>query len=105
MRAHTSRRSPIVENSAEAVRGVEAPGLEKAEIAAVAAERSRLISRKHKGQRLSPDEQDRLACLTARLTELLPPVSLEELQGLLEMVEEVESIRASARERRQRLAQ
>jgi hypothetical protein len=88
--------SPVAENGVA--------GLEEAEVASVAAERSRLISRKHSGQRLSQDEQDRLALLTARLTELLPPVSLEELQGLLEMVEEVESIRASASERRQRLA-
>jgi hypothetical protein len=104
MRARTSRVSPVVEKGAATACSVVAPGLEEVEIATVAAERSRLISRKHSGHRLSREEQDRLARLTARLTELLPPLSLAELQGLLEMVEEVESIRASARERRQRLA-
>jgi len=103
MRAHTPRVSPVVENGAETVHRGTAPGLEEAAIDTVAAERSRLIFRKHSGQRLTPDEQEQLARLTARLAELLPPVSLEELQGLLEMVEDVESIRESARERRQRL--
>lgn len=97
MRAHTARTRPVVENRAAIADG-------ETEAAAVAAERSRLISRKHAGQRLSSEEQGRLTSLTERLTQLLPPVSLAELQGLLEMVEEVESIRASARERRQRLA-
>lgn len=104
MRSHAHKVSPVIENGAEPLASGTAPGPEKMEIDAVSAERSKLISSKYHGQRLSPDEQDRLACLTARLTELLPPVSLEDLESLLEMVEEVASIRESARERRQRLA-
>lgn len=102
MRTHAHKRSPAVSGAAafgseETTHGA---GLEAD---TVAAERSRLLARKHSGQRLSPDEQDRLALLTERLRELLPPISLGDLEVLLEMAEEVESIRERARERRQRL--
>jgi hypothetical protein len=70
---------------------------------AVAGERSELLARKHGGQRLSPGEQARLEVLTARLKELLPPVSLGELEALLEMAEETERIRERAWERRRRV--
>ena len=72
------------------------------EVEAVARERSRLLVRKYGGQKLSPGEQERLALLTAKLEELLPPVSIKDLKVLLEMAEEVEGIRERARERRQR---
>lgn len=69
----------------------------------VAGERSKLLARKHIGQRLSPEEQARLESLTARLKELLPPISLGDLEALLEMAEEAESIRERAQARRQQL--
>lgn len=97
MPTHAHKRSPAVEGGAE--------DLETArEVETVAGERSRLLARKHSGQKLSSGEQDRLALLTARLEELLPPVSIRDLEALLEMAEEVEGIRERARERRQRLA-
>lgn len=102
MRTHAQKRSPAV-SSAEALDLEQAAHDASREADAVAAERSRLLSHKHSGQRLSPAEQDRLAHLTARLRELLPPISLGELEGLLEMAEEAENIRERARERRQRL--
>jgi len=70
---------------------------------AVASERAELLTRKHGGQRLSRTEQERLAFLTSRLEHLLPPVSMEELEILLQMAEEAERIREQARDRRQRL--
>lgn len=74
------------------------------QVDAVANERSELLARKHGGgQPLSMDEQERLEALTTRLKELLPPVSLGELEALLEMTEEAERIRERARERRRRL--
>src|SRR4051812_12821484 len=72
------------------------------EIHAVAAERSELLARKHGQQKLSTSEQERVDLLTARLKELLPPVSVRDLENLLAMTEEVERIRERARERRQR---
>lgn len=77
-------------------------GLEE-EIQAVAGERSDLLARKHGGKELSLGEQGRLESLTARLRELLPPVSVSELEVLLAMAEEAEAIRKRARVRRQRL--
>ncbi len=70
---------------------------------AVAGERSEILARKHGGSRLSPSEQDRLKLLTAKLQELLPPVSPGDLKALVEIAEEGERIRRRARERRQRL--
>jgi hypothetical protein len=70
---------------------------------AIAGERSELLARKHGGRRLSPGEEERLQRLTSRLEELLPPVSRSELESLLDMAEEVESIRERARERRRQL--
>lgn len=72
------------------------------EAATVAEERSKLLARKYGGHGLSQGEQERLQLLTARLEELLPPVSIRDLEALLEMTEEVERIRERARERRQR---
>jgi uncharacterized protein (DUF433 family) len=72
-------------------------------VGGLAAERSELLARKHGGEDLSPGEQERLEILTARLKEALPPISPGELEVLLEMTKEVESIRERARERRQRL--
>lgn len=69
----------------------------------VASERAELLARKHGGQRLSLAEQERLAFLTSRLEQLLPSVSMEELEVLLKMAEEAERIREQARERRERL--
>ena len=79
------------------------PSSEASETEAVASERSDLLARKHGGQRLSRSEQERLDVLTSRLAQLLPPVSMGELEALLEMAEEAERIREQARERRQRL--
>ena len=60
----------------------------------LAAERSELLARKYRREKLSPGEQKQLEILTARLEEALPPISLGELEVLLEeMTEEVESIR------------
>ena len=73
------------------------------ETEAVASERSELLARKHGGQKLSRSEQQRLDFLTSRLTQLLPPVSMGELESLLRMAEEAERIREQARERRRRL--
>ncbi len=68
-----------------------------------AGERSELLARKHTGQRLSPKEEERLQGLTAKLKELLPPVTSKDLEVLLEMTEEVDRIREHARDRRRRL--
>ncbi len=95
MPTHAHKRSSAVEGGAE--------GTDR-EVEMVAGERSRLLARKHGGQKLSPGEQERLAFLTSRLEELLPPVSIRDLETLLEMAEEAERIRERARERRQRLA-
>jgi hypothetical protein len=76
---------------------------ESLEVSAVAGERSRLLARKHGGQKLSPNEKERLELLTARLKDLLPPVSVDDLEILLAMTEEMEHIRERARERRRRL--
>ena len=70
---------------------------------AVASERAELLARKHGGQRLARAEQERLVFLTSRLEQLLPLVSMGELEALLQMAEEAERIREQARERRQRL--
>jgi hypothetical protein len=70
---------------------------------AVASERAELLARKHGGQRLSRAEQERLSFLTSRLEQLLPPISVGELEALLQMAEEAERIREQARERRGRL--
>ena len=70
---------------------------------AVAVERSELLARKYGGQTLSPDQQERLEFLTARLKELLPPVSFDEIEVLLKMTGEMEQIRERSRERQRRL--
>ncbi len=95
MPTHAHKRSPAVEGGAEDT---------AREVETVAGERSRLLTRKYGGQKLSPGEQERLTLLTSRLEELLPPVSIRDLETLLEMAEEAERIRERARERRQRLA-
>jgi uncharacterized protein (DUF433 family) len=69
---------------------------------AVAQERSELLARKYRGRNLSVKEQDRLDALTARLKQLLPPVSAD-LESLLKMTEEVQQIREHARARRRHL--
>jgi molecular chaperone GrpE (heat shock protein) len=69
----------------------------------VASERSELLARRHGGQRLSTSEQERLESLTAKLKEILPPVSADDLEALLKMTEELETIRQRARERRRQL--
>lgn len=69
----------------------------------MAGERAALLARKHGGQGLSADERSRLDLLTARLRQELPAASLEDLQALLSMTEEVGKIRERARERRRRL--
>jgi len=69
----------------------------------LATERSELLARKHRGEKLSPGEQKRLEILTASLKEALPPISPGEFEVLLERTKEVESIRERARERRRRL--
>lgn len=69
----------------------------------VADERSELLARKYSGKELSRDEQERLGALTARLEELLPPVSIQDLESLLEMAEAAKRIRERAQERRLRL--
>jgi len=79
------------------------PLSEVSETEAVAGERSELLARKHGGQRLSRREQERLGFLTTRLEQLLPPVSMGELEALLQMAEEAERIREQARDRRRRL--
>ena len=89
MPTHAHKRSPAEEATHEAD--------------LMASERSRLLARKHGGQSLSSGEQERLELLTARLQELLPPISIGDLEALLEMAEEVERIRERARERRQRV--
>lgn len=89
MRTHAQRQPP--------------PFSERSEMEAVAGERSELLARKHGGDRLSRSEQERLDLLTSRLEQLLPPVSSEELETLLQMAEEAERIRERARERRQQL--
>ena len=77
--------------------------LELEEIKAVAGERSEILDRKHGGKRLSSSERERLRLLTDKLKELLPPVSVSDLEALVEMTEEVERIRQRARERRRHL--
>jgi len=72
-------------------------------VKAVARERSELLGRKHTGQTLSSAERQRLTLLTARLEQLLPPISVGDLEALLEMTEEVERIRERAKERRSRM--
>jgi hypothetical protein len=79
------------------------PPAEVSETEAVASERSELLARKHGGPNLSQSEQERLDFLTSRLEQLLPLVSMGELETLLQMAEEAERIREQARERRQRL--
>ena len=79
------------------------PSSEHSEVEAVAGERSELLARKHGGERLSRREQERLDLLTSRLKQLLPPVSPEELETLVQMAEEAERIRERARERRQQM--
>jgi len=69
----------------------------------VAGERSALLARKYGGQQLSESERERLELLTEKLRELLPPVSVGELESLLSLTEELERIRERAQERRQRL--
>jgi len=76
---------------------------EPSEVETVADERAELLARKYGGEELSRDEQERLASLTVRLEKLLPPVSIQELENLLEMAEEAEHIRQWARESRQGL--
>jgi ribosome assembly protein YihI (activator of Der GTPase) len=77
--------------------------MSQAAVTLLAGERSELLARKHGGKILSAGEQKHLDELTARLKELLPPVSLRELEALLEMAEKVNGIRERARERRCRL--
>jgi hypothetical protein len=82
----------------------EAPlAAETSDVEALASERADLLARKHGGERLSPDEQERLDSLTARLDELLPPISPREIAGLVQMAQEADRIRERARERRKRL--
>jgi hypothetical protein len=73
------------------------------EVDLVASGRAELLARKYSGQGLSPAERARLDELTARLDELLPPVSVQELEVLLGMAEEAERVRERAQERRRRL--
>lgn len=82
----------------------DAPSFEEAsEVQTVAGERSQLLTRKYRGQRLSPGERERLEFLTKRLKDLLPPISVDDLEVLLEMTEEAERIRERALERRRQL--
>jgi uncharacterized protein (DUF433 family) len=69
----------------------------------VAEERSELLARKHGGERLSLEQQERLETLTARLKEALPPVSVEALEVLLKMTEEMQQVRERAQERQRRV--
>jgi hypothetical protein len=73
------------------------------EVQVVAGERSQLLARKYHGKRLSTGERERLEFLTQRLKQLLPPISADDLEVLLEMTEEAERIRERALERRHRL--
>jgi hypothetical protein len=75
----------------------------RSEVDLVVDARAELLARKYGGQGLSQDERERLDSLTARLEELLPPVSSQDLEVLVEMAEQAERIRESARERRMRL--
>jgi len=77
--------------------------MSQAAVPLLAGERSELLARKHGEKNLSAGEQKHLEELTARLNELLPPISLRELEALLEMTEEVKGIRERARVRRCRL--
>jgi hypothetical protein len=77
--------------------------LAKTDVDAVAGERAELLTRRYGGQALSSREQDKLEALTARLKELLPPVSMRDLETLFELAQEAERVRERARERRQRL--
>jgi hypothetical protein len=77
---------------------------EPSEVELVASARAELVARKYGGQGLSQTERERLDSLTARLEELLLPVSVRELEALVEMAEEAERVRERARERRQRLS-
>lgn len=83
-------------------KAVDDPAQEE-EASRVAGERSELLARKYGGQQLSKSERERLELLTERLRELLPPVSVGELESLLSLTEELERIRERAQERRQRL--
>lgn len=102
MRGHAHKRTPEIEGRTEPL-GSGAARETASEAERVAAERSRLLARKHSGQNLSPGDHERLDLLTMRLRQLLPPVSIQDLEVLLEMAEEVERIRDRARERRRRL--
>jgi len=79
------------------------PPADPSEVEQVAGARAELLARKHGGPGLSRDEQERLRVLTARLEELLPPVSSGDLEVLVEMAEGAERIRQRDRERRIRL--
>lgn len=79
------------------------PPPEVSETESVAVERSELLARKYGGPGLSRSEEERLDILTSRLEQLLPPVSMGELEALLRMAEDAERIREQARERRLRL--
>lgn len=80
-----------------------APPSIESDVDAIAGERSQLLALKHSRQNLTSNQQERLESLTARLKELLPPISVSELETLFEMMEEVERTRKRARERRHRL--
>lgn len=80
----------------------EPPPAGLSETDAVASERAELLARKY-SKGISSDERKRLDELTARLDELLPPVSVADLEALVEMAEETERIRKDTQELRQRL--
>ena len=80
--------------------GVTSTGGDVKDLADVRAE---LLARKHSGEKLSCEEEEHLKILTARLKEVLPPISPHELTVLLEMTNEVALIRERARERRWKL--
>ncbi|MFY9821809.1 MAG: hypothetical protein WAM82_10535 [Thermoanaerobaculia bacterium] len=69
----------------------------------VAGERSELLARKYGEGNLSAGEQERLAALTARLEQLLPPVSVQDLENLHAMATEADRLLQRARQRRERL--
>lgn len=82
----------------------EAPlATEVSDVEVLASERADLLARKHGGEPLSLEEQERLDSLTARLDELLPPISPHEIASLVKMAQEADRVRERARERRKRL--
>jgi len=105
MRGHAHKRTPkpIEETGEDVMLGSSGAGEAACEVERLAAERSQLLVRKHREDNLSPGDHERLDLLTLRLRQLLPPVSIRDLEVLLNMAEEVEHIRDRAQERRRRL--